>query len=892
MHIWISESSGTPLPASTSYADAVVDVLGPLGGEPGEVVNLTVWAQPGSDGAVGLRKIQNFSLNIVSDAGLIDILDDIHVPNPVFEVGGDLMHYPRRYERVRDSTYPEVDGNNPAQQVTTKSASAISPSTPDTAVGIQGSNPATLASLYTGIGPTAVAGADDWVLTQHGLAWPLATFSVQALGLGEDRLRLQIGSSGINEYFASQLQPSVMTDVVFAPPGQSGPVYNAGPGNNTTEGPQGEGAPPGNREVTLQGDLPELLIRISDTLAGDYNADGRVDAADYTVWRDTLGTTGVNLPADSDGNEVVGQEDYLTWRGNYGRELPVAVPVVSAPVPNSMLLLMAALAVVVGRRHFLFGWNEALRLTPAVFIACSLLCTSAKAQTLFWTDPNGGNWGADSNWSASYTDNVPLVFSQSGVNGSFSVNLAGTGDSSFVERVPESITLSQSGQVTVEAGGNNTNLLRIRSGGIIVSNSTGRLRIKSNVRIRSSQVWRAQADGSDDRILLENGNGFATSLDLVDRELTINGPGRTTLATSIIGVGGSLVKRGEGLLTLSGANSFSGGLTLYQGPVRVFSGSNLGSGVVTFEGGELRVVNGITISNSAQLNSAGGVLNRIDTQGNSVTWSGAIGGTGGLTKNGVGALTLLGNNSYGGNTLISEGRVQVTSGANLGAGAIVLDGGEFGSIATGAGGYVLSNDLLVGTSGGTIDVGNDSVTITGQLLSGPGTGGFTKRGSGALVLAGNDSMASRPITVAEGSLQGNTVSLKGNIANSGTVVFDGGGTYSGIISGTGSFHKISNAELILTGGNTYSGGTIVSGGILHGNTFSIQGNITNNATVLFNGGGSYTGVMSGSGQLRKIGGSTLTLTKNSSYTGQTTVSGGTLAIGGTTASSGYTTSGG
>jgi hypothetical protein len=55
-----------------------------------------------------------------------------------------------------------------------------------------------------------------------------------------------------------------------------------------------------------------------EELAGDYNGDDVVNAADYTVWRDTLGRTGSNLPADGNRNGQVDAADYTLWKSNFG----------------------------------------------------------------------------------------------------------------------------------------------------------------------------------------------------------------------------------------------------------------------------------------------------------------------------------------------------------------------------------------------------------------------------------------------------------------------------------------------------------------------------------------------------------------------------------------------
>ena len=60
-------------------------------------------------------------------------------------------------------------------------------------------------------------------------------------------------------------------------------------------------------------------------LVGDYNRDGMVSAADYTIWRNTLGSvTSPHLSADGDGSGVVGAGDYQLWKANYGTTFATA----------------------------------------------------------------------------------------------------------------------------------------------------------------------------------------------------------------------------------------------------------------------------------------------------------------------------------------------------------------------------------------------------------------------------------------------------------------------------------------------------------------------------------------------------------------------------------------
>ena len=105
-------------------------------------------------------------------------------------------------------------------------------------------------------------------------------------------------------------------------------------------------------------------------------------------------------------------------------------------------------------------------------------------------------------------------------------------------------------------------------------------------------------------------------------------------------------------------------------------------------------------------------------------------------------------------------------------------------------------------------------------------------------------------------------------------------TISGAISGTGGLSLTDTGTLILCGTNSYSGGTTVSAGTLQGTTASLQGSITNNATLVFNQAtdGTYGGVIAGTGFLAKIGSAGSTLTSANVTTGPIVVNQGRLIL--------------
>lgn len=85
-------------------------------------------------------------------------------------------------------------------------------------------------------------------------------------------------------------------------------------------------------ESTSGNASPIELIPTGGPVDGDYNADGSVNLADYTVWRDSLGSS-ATLPNDPTGG-VIGIDQYNTWKANFnmvGEGDPIEVRVADAP---------------------------------------------------------------------------------------------------------------------------------------------------------------------------------------------------------------------------------------------------------------------------------------------------------------------------------------------------------------------------------------------------------------------------------------------------------------------------------------------------------------------------------------------------------------------------------
>lgn len=93
------------------------------------------------------------------------------------------------------------------------------------------------------------------------------------------------------------------------------------------------------------------------TEQGDFNGDGLVNLADYTLWRNTLGSTSL-LAADGNGNQRIDAADYGVWKSHFGQQTSTSsTSVAGAEVPEPNMAALALLAAAVGIAAYKKGRN-------------------------------------------------------------------------------------------------------------------------------------------------------------------------------------------------------------------------------------------------------------------------------------------------------------------------------------------------------------------------------------------------------------------------------------------------------------------------------------------------------------------------------------------------------
>jgi fibronectin-binding autotransporter adhesin len=426
--------------------------------------------------------------------------------------------------------------------------------------------------------------------------------------------------------------------------------------------------------------------------------------------------------------------------------------------------------------------------------------------------------------------------------------------------------------------------------------------------------------------------------------LTVNAFDAANLVATQSGVlsgSGSLTYDSPGTLTLTAANTFSGVTRVATGTLNLGNALALQNSVLDLNAADSGTV-AFTVAGTNTYTLAGLSGSRaLDIGGNTLAlgatdaasnYSGALSGTGGLTKDGTGTLTLSGNNTFSGGLVINGGSGNlstVVAGSNtaFGTGTVTVNGssGNTGSTldvngATLANDIVLSNKnsgvgnlgVLQNTNTSTAAVLNGGVTLGGENYVG-GDGDITfngvvggglnntyslfKQGAGTWTFANEANtfdgfyyQIGGVTEVTKLANAGETSSLGQVSAGQNLFVFGFNGAGGGTLRYAGTTASTSDRAFSLRGSTAAADNTIEAAGTSAAATLTLAGGLSAGRAGTYTarlagdnaGVNEYAGVIangSGTVGLEKTGTTTWALSGTNTYSGGTTISAGTLSVG-------------
>ena len=431
----------------------------------------------------------------------------------------------------------------------------------------------------------------------------------------------------------------------------------------------------------------------------------------------------------------------------------------------------------------------------------ALFAVSASAANISWTGATDGVWSTGGDWTGGV---APAAADVAVFDAGSTANLKTTLGANF--SIQGLRIMTPGGLITIGAG----NTLTLGSGGIDMSSASQDLLINALLALAADQTWNVGAG----------------------RTLTVN--------SAISGTGVNLSKIGLGVLTLAGANTFTGTTTIGGGTLNLSGSLNGTTGTdLTFTGTGI-----FNVTAAAGANQGMGVL-RFNI-GDGVVKSTNNGGTSGVSF---------------------ASRAARAAGAT---GNFVLSGGTPGT--PGSPGTLGTNNIVIGGGELTGQLLDRGLFYNGSRYAAYDAGGFvrgliygTDLNAPASILAGatlgvND--ATKDVQIS-GDITAQTTAVVNTISDPGafSITLTGGQTLS--ING---FLKSGASAATISGGNGIT--TTVAGYEMVIRTDAAGDTLTISTPILDNGGSSFT----------KSGAGTLFLTTASTYTGGTTLGGGSLIL--------------
>jgi hypothetical protein len=298
-------------------------------GVQGATRQLYIWAQPATVNAAAaydvntnrFRTLQNFSLDVVASEPILDLVDG------TFELYNPQLNGNLRFEFVSDSLTPTTEVSGPL--LSERLEADVLAGTADALQGLQAFSISATGVAGLGHSPNhpldGCHPADTFCApTSDGSpAWLVGTIAFKTLAsTGSASLFLRIGANGMN-YLGDTTQASAVTFGI----------------NGAGAAPTYDSQLVAQRGITLAGDDPDATINAIPALEGDFNGDAVVDAVDYVVWRNGLGTT--HTP-----------EQYDLWRAKFGTAAgSSAFSARSVPEPSTLVLLLCGALSAQARRR-------------------------------------------------------------------------------------------------------------------------------------------------------------------------------------------------------------------------------------------------------------------------------------------------------------------------------------------------------------------------------------------------------------------------------------------------------------------------------------------------------------------------------------------------------------